>query len=347
MKHNGLKFALRAAVMMLPLLMLSCRDLPEYSPTSKYDAFEALWTQVDERYCFFNDKKINWDSIHEEYSKRVKLVRTTQGLFEVCAAMLDELKDGHVNLACPFATSYYQKWWSDYPDCYDERLVEEYYFNFNYRRLGNVTYGILVDNIGYIRYPSFSSGLGKGNIDYILNSFNGCQALIFDVRENGGGDMSNVGEWVERFVREKSVGGYISHKTGPGHNDFSKPYAFYYEPIGDRHYAWRKPVVVLADRGTFSAANNFVSVMKSIPEVAIVGTTTGGGCGMPLSSELPNGWLLRMSSCPIYDANLSLTEFGVEPSEGCYVELDPLAALNGRDTIIDFACEYLKLLINQ
>ena len=29
---------------------------------------------------------------------------------------------------------------------------------------------------------------------------------------------------------EKILTGYISHKTGTGHNDFSKPYAIYLEP---------------------------------------------------------------------------------------------------------------------
>ncbi|WP_438589109.1 S41 family peptidase [Duncaniella dubosii] len=56
-----------------------------------------------------------------------------------------------------------------------------------------------------------------------------------------------------------------------------------------------KTVIVLANRSTFSAANNFVSVMKLLPGVRVVGATTGGGSGMPYSSELPCGWSVRFS----------------------------------------------------
>ena len=73
--------------------------------------------------------------------------------------MLDELRDGHTNLSAPFATSYYKKWWSDYPQNYNARLVEEYYFNFNYRSTGGIDYGILPQNVGYMHYSSFSYGI--------------------------------------------------------------------------------------------------------------------------------------------------------------------------------------------
>ncbi|WP_438589417.1 hypothetical protein [Duncaniella dubosii] len=38
---------------------------------------------------------------------------------------------------------------------------------------------------------------------------------------------------------------------------------------------------MLANRSTFSAANNFVSVMKLLPGVRVVGATTGGGSACP------------------------------------------------------------------
>lgn len=77
--------------------------------------------------------------------------------------------------------------------------------------------------------------------------------------------------------------------------------------------------------------------MQYIPNVKIVGTTTGGGSGMPFSSELPNGWSVRFSACSILDPKGQTTEFGIEPSEGCRIGLDPQAAINGHDTILDFA----------
>lgn len=81
--------------------------------------------------------------------------------------------------------------------------------------------------------------------------------------------------------------------------------------------------------------------MKYIPGVTIIGATTGGGSGMPYSSELPNGWGVRFSACPILDAMGNPTEFGVEPTEGFAVDMDPLDALQGHDTILDTAIEFL------
>lgn len=336
-KHIPAPFLTRGlAFAVLALTLASCHDTPDYD-RSRADTFEALWRTIDQRYCFFREKSIDWDSVRKVYEPRAMGARSTQIFFNACADMLDELRDGHVNLSSGFATSYYKKWWSDYPENYNERIIQQYYLRFQYRMIGSITYGFLDDNIGYIRYPSFSTGLGEGNIDYILQYFSICQGLIIDVRSNGGGDLTNVEKWVSRFITERTLAGYISHKTGPGHDDFSEPFAFYYTPPGNGHLLWTKPVVVLANRGTFSAANNFVSIMKLLPGVKIVGATTGGGSGMPFSAELPNGWGLRFSACSILDAEGKSTEFGVEPSEGCAVDMSPEATLDGHDTILDHA----------
>ncbi|MCM1348169.1 MAG: S41 family peptidase [Firmicutes bacterium] len=316
----------------------ACKEVEE-QPNTPQGNFEALWQIIDQHYCFLLDKQIDWNEVHDRYAARVSTSMTSRQLFDLLSEMLDELKDGHVNLSAAFASSYYRKWWSDYPQNYDERIVQQYYFNFNYQSVGAFDYGMLPQNIGYIHYSTFASSLGKGNIDLILNYFSNAQALIFDVRDNTGGNLTSVTDLVNRFVTERTLAGYIVHKTGPGHNDFDKPFAYYIDPVGDGHLAWRKPVIVLTNRSTFSAANNFVSIMKFLPNVTIVGATTGGGSGMPFNSELPNGWSIRFSACSILDAAMNSTEFGVSPSDGCAVDMDPQAALQGHDTILDFAVE--------
>ena len=100
--------------------------------------------------------------------------------------------------------------------------------------------------------------------------------------------------------------------------------------------------MVLANRSTFSAANNFVSAMKALPQVAVVGDRTGGGCGMPFSSEVPCGWSIRFSASPVYDTDMRLTESGVDPSEGGKIDMDPEQEQKGIDTIIEFAIEAIN-----
>lgn len=321
-------------------VLAGCHEVEEY-PNDPRGNFEALWNIIDTRYCFLLDKNVDWDEVHERYSQRVSNSMTSRQLFDLLGEMLNELEDGHTNLMSPFGSSFYRKWWSDYPQNYDERLIQQYYFNFNYYSIGSYTYGFLPDNVGYIHYSTFETGLGGGNIDLILDYFSSANGLIFDVRDNGGGNLTNVEQIVSRFIDERIKAGYIIHKTGPGHSDFDEPFAYYIDPVGGGHLAWTKPVVVLANRSTFSAANNFVSIMKSLPHVTVAGSTTGGGSGMPFNSELPNGWGVRFSACSILDCSGAMTEFGVEPTEGCAVDMDPDAAASGHDTILDFAVRRL------
>ena len=82
--------------------------------------------------------------------------------------------------------------------------------------------------------------------------------------------------------------------------------------------------------------------MKNLPGVTIVGSVTGGGSGVPFSSEIPCGWGIRFSSCSMLDALGNSTEGGVSPTEGYAVDLDPLEALNGRDTMLEKAIEVLN-----
>ena len=321
--------------------LTACHDMEEYTDDPRGN-FEALWSILDEHYCFFDSKNVDWNKVHDTYSRRISDRMTREELFIVCADMLAELRDGHVNLSAPFNTSYYRAWWSDYPQNFNKRLIEESYFNFNYRQSSGMMYGFLENNIGYIYYESFSSPVGEGNLDYALNFLSTANGLIIDVRDNGGGSLTNVETFVARFIDRPTLVGYISHKTGPGHNDFSGPYAITYRPAQEGRVRWAKPIVVLTNRSTFSAANNFASVMKNLPGVTIVGSVTGGGSGVPFSSELPCGWGIRFSACSMLDALGESTEGGITPSEGCAVDLDPLDALSGRDTILEKAIEILN-----
>lgn len=321
--------------------LTACHSVKEFENDPKGN-FDALWTIIDEHYCFFEQKGIDWDEVYKEYSRQISPEMSQRELFNVCAAMLDELKDGHVNLTASFDVSRYNKWWSDYPQNYDERLVEEHYFNFGLHQASGMKYGVLQENIGYIRYASFSSPLGEGNLDAALNYLATCQGLIIDVRDNGGGDITNVDKFVARFITERHLMGYLIHKKGPAHNDFSDPYPYYIDPAPTGRIMWGKPVVVLTNRSTFSAANNFVSVMKSLPQVIIAGDKTGGGSGMPFTSEIPIGWGIRFSACSVLDSNGNITEYGIDPTEGCKIDLDKDLAAAGIDTMLEKAITLFK-----
>lgn len=321
------------AICFVPLLS-GCNEIEDFSNDNTGN-FDALWNFVDAHYCFFDNKNIDWAAIGTKYRAEAQVAGSQRALFDVMARMLNELHDGHVNLSSWFETSYYRKWWSDYPQNYDERVVQQNYLDFNYMQLGVVTYAIILPyNVGYLRIPTFGASLGEANIDAILDYFSTCTGLIIDVRDNGGGELTSAEKYVCRFIDKPITAGYIMHKNGPGHDDFSKPYRYEYKPAEGR-LLWLKPIAVLTNRSTFSAANNFVSIMKTLPQVTVVGSTTGGGSGMPLSSELPNGWGVRISAARILDAAGQDTEFGVPPTKGWNFDITPEQTAAGKDPILE------------
>ena len=61
---------------------------------------------------------------------------------------------------------------------------------------------------------------------------------------------------------------------------------------------------------------------------------------MPMSAELPNGWAVRFSACPMYDKDMQCTEFGIEPDYAVSLTDDDFR--RGEDTIIEFARKLLN-----
>ena len=323
-------------VMIVGGLLGGCEKADEYV-ASPHENFEALWKILDENYCFFAYKEIDWDEVHDRYEPLLTDTMSQYALFDTLGDMLNELKDGHTNLVSTFNLSRYWDWYLDYPDNFDEK-IQENYLGRDYSIAGGLYYTTLRDGqIGYIYYGSFSSGAGESGLDNIFYQFKDCAGLILDIRNNGGGLLSNADRIASRFAEEEILVGYIQHKTGPGHDDFSEPYPLYLAP--SERIRWLRPVVVLTNRQCYSAANDFVQKMRVLPYVTTMGDRTGGGSGLPFTSELPNGWSVRFSASPMLDADQRHTEFGIDPD--IPVDMTDEDMQKGLDTIIEAAIRYL------
>lgn len=324
----------------LGITLLSCirEDVSGNSPQAN---FESLWKIIDEQYCFLEYKKqeygLDWDEVHERYAKRITASMGSEALFEVLSEMVNELRDGHVNLHSSMASSQYREWFDAYPRNFSDS-IQSIYLRKDYINSSGLTYQILENNIGYIYCESFSDGIGDGNLDQTLNRLAICDGLILDVRNNGGGNLTTAQKLASRFTNEKVLVGYMCHKKGPGHTDFSEPKPVFLEPSDG--IRWQKKVVVLTNRRSYSATNDFVNSMKQLPHVTILGDKTGGGSGLPFSSELPNGWSIRFSASPMFDPEMSQLEFGIAPDRK--VDMISEDMRKGKDTMIELACDLLK-----
>ena len=335
------KFVLMGLMGLMALIgLMGCVNEEEFD-NSPQGNLDALWKIIDEHYCFLDYKQqeygLDWQQVHQKYRQQVTGNINNEQLFEVLGNMLSELRDGHVNLSAAHDFARYWQWFENHPANFSDSL-ERRYLGTDYRIASGLRYKVLDDNIGYIRYESLSDGIGSGNLTEVLNYLLLCRGLIIDIRNNGGGDLTNAEKFAARFTNEKTLVGYIQHKTGPGHHDFSEKEPRYIEPAAALR--WQKPVCVLTNRHVFSAANEFTLYMKAMPNVKIVGDRTGGGAGMPFSSSLPNGWVVRFSAVPMYDALHQSTEFGIEPDYP--VELQFEDVLRGEDTIIEYARKLLR-----
>ena len=322
-------------LLLLLTTLTSCITNEQYDNTPQGN-FDALWTTIDEHYCFLDLKQsqlgVDWDEVRARHSPRIAHDMTSSQLFEVLASMLSELQDGHVNLSSAADLGRNWSYWEDYPTNFSSELQQQY-LGHDYRIASGIKYRILDDNVGYLVYNSFSSAIGSGNISEALNYMRLCKGLIIDIRNNGGGQLSNAETLASHFTEEKTLVGYISHKRGPGRNDFSTPMPEYISPSpGIR---WQKPVIILTNRRCYSAANTFVRNMLCFPNIRTLGDQTGGGGGMPFTSELPNGWTIRFSACPQYDTKMQHIEFGIPPTIPC--QQSSQDAAQGYDTLIETA----------
>ena len=320
----------------LALSFTACVDEDVYED-SPLGNFEALWKIMDEHYCFFQEKGVDWDSVHAVYAPRFNAGMTDDQELEVLGNMLAELKDGHVNLFASFDYSRYWGFHEDYPKNYSDTLAR-HYLGTDYRISNGFKYRIMDDNVGYLRVSSFEDTIGAGNLDDILLYLQPCLGIIIDLRDNGGGMLTAAEALAARFTDKEILVGYMRHKTGKGHNDFSDMEEQTLKPA--KGIRWHKPVVVLTNRSVYSAANEFVKYMRHCPNVTIVGDRTGGGAGLPFSSELPNGWSIRFSACPMYDTDKQSTENGIEPDIKVGLRTDDF--LRGRDTMIETARAKLR-----
>lgn len=310
--------------------------------------FEHFWTLVDEQYCFLDYKNIDWDQVKEDFTPRVEAAQNEFEFFRILSESLDILKDGHVWMISDFQTYscktfHYDENGVRYPKNFNTSLLRQYMKNKElYTPIDSeVLYGLIEDGdrtYVYIYYSEFAGDWSNNTYYYVEQALKDADGIIFDVRDNPGGDVEHCLNLASHFFTSKELVGHTATKSGPGHNDFTEKKALYVKPT--KQHDWSsKPTILLTNRGVYSAANFFTSILRYAPNVTQIGGKSGGGGAMPMTHYLPNGWLVVFPSNTLYDRDGMDIECGIDPD--ILIDADAEMA-NGRDIIIERAIEELR-----
>jgi C-terminal processing protease CtpA/Prc len=265
----------------------------DLSSTSPKVNFNYLWNECNEKYSYFDLKGIDWDKVKATYEAKLFNGMSDDSLFNVLGGMITELRDDHTNLFSNFNVSSFGVNYLG-QDNYDSRIVDDNYLSQTAYTSGPFRHDFIKNGeIGYVRFSAFTGTVGPTNLDFILDRYKNTKGLILDLRENGGGAVNDVFSLLSRFVDTKTLTNYSRIKSGPGHDDFSTAKPVYVTPYDGIRYS--KKVAVLTDRGTYSAGSFTSLATKAIPNMILIGDTTGGGLGLPNGGQLPNGWGYRFS----------------------------------------------------
>lgn len=280
---------MRAVLLALAATILSgCDDLIFDTPSERTPAevYEELWTVFSEGYAPFAERAVDWAEVGALH--RPQADATEDDLFASATALLAELDDGHVTLAAP-----------DRPFFVAKRSFRENTYQLHldlgivFREFtegpfteGSARFGVLPGDIGYMHIESWSDPLE--DLDGLMDFMRDRAAVIVDLRHNPGGDFTNGFPLAARFAEARRLAFTTFTKTGPGPNDLGDGVEWFIEPEGPFQFV--RPVAVLVNGFTNSAAERTLMAFRTMPHVTVVGSRTAGNHGEKVGGQLSNGW---------------------------------------------------------
>ncbi len=295
--------------------------------------FELLWDELDKGYVFFDYKGVDWEEQRSKTLAQIDDQMSDESLFQVLATMLESLRDGHVSLSSNFMNTRFYDVTQDHEANFNKEFVIENYLVPNDMDTTTwIRHCFLEEDVAYLYYSTFTNEISEEGMAEILNKYKDTKGLIIDVRGNFGGDAGNIRSIMQHFVKEEVVVGLSQEKKGEGKNDLTNPKEIRIAPKG---ISYQKPIIVLSNRGCYSACNAFVAYMSTLPNVTILGDDSGGGAGLPVANQLLNGWTFTYSATVGSLPNGFILEDGLEPDVEVFT--DEQFETQGLDNIIEEA----------
>lgn len=142
------------------------------------------------------------------------------------------------------------------------------------RNYGVEKYERLPGNIGYLELNGFVNVETSGEvISAAMTVASGANALIIDLRKNGGGDPATVA-----LLSSYLFGSEPVHLNDLYFREGNETRQFWTQStLPGKRFGADKPVYVLTSERTFSAAEEFSYNLKNLKRATLIGAVTGGG----------------------------------------------------------------------
>jgi len=321
----------------LALTIAACRDAPT-APSTPVGMFDAFWATYDRDYSYFAYKRINWDSLRSVYRPNAIAAASETELIPILKQMVAPLRDLHAWFVRPdgrvdltYASNAGVNWdafvWTRLTDTCDLVYAKP--------ELGHCT----MLGLGYVFIKSWSeSHFTIADLDAVVDRYRDAPGMIIDVRPNAGGLDKLALALAGRFAASQTTIGYIQFRNGPDHDDFGDQITRRVSPRGT--FQFLKPVIVLAGRGSYSSNETFVSAMRELPSVTILGDTTGGSSGNPAQHRL-GAWQYSVPRWIEWTADRRVIEWNGIPPD-VFVPWTQSEVSSGRDPVLSAALARLR-----
>jgi len=320
------------------VFLFGCKKIIfEPEPANNPEAlFDELWSTFNTDYACFDERNVNWQEQYDFFRPQVTNNTSDQDLLQIFKGLLATLNDAHVQLTTPleedifFADSIYNLKIDD--DLFDLDLIKSNYLDNNYLEngYGGNTYG-KIGNLGYLHIKYIGDNLLS--INEIFDDFSSVDGLIIDLRHNFGGNFTYAFSEFGRFTNQERFVFRSKTKSGPGSDDYTEWYNWSIFPDGEYY---DKPIVLITDRYTGSAADRTTMAFKVLPNVTHVGDTTNGNYGTKIGKELINGWYYTIVTQKIeFMDGQSYEGIGMAPD--FYIKNTLSEMANGQDKTLEEA----------
>jgi len=291
---------------------VSCNDniVTENTPLNVFNAF---WKTIDERYVYFEEKQVNWDSVYNKYNERVKVIKTDDELAEVLQEIINLFKDQHLGIVRSSNVYIGYEQYNNLTYNYFPLFMHDFNPIPKFYNLNAIPFIYEHDRKKYI-YLRYDSFLYQNTVQLFqskLDSLNYSEGIILDIRNNGGGFSYFALDLAAMFFLGERVAFTEKPKSGTEKNDFRQQTSVKY--YGKNIIPSTIPIIILTSNRTYSAGNLFAFLMADLPNCIIIGDKTGGGGSSIKSVYLPNSWILYYPNSKKYSSTGLNMEYGLKP----------------------------------